>query len=167
MTDSDPVHEAFDRIADASTRLLVLGSLPGVQSLAERRYYANRRNHFWRLMTPVVGVDLVALDYPDRLAALLRAGVGLWDVIGSARRTGSLDSDIRDTDARDLKSAIATLPSLRALAFNGGKAFAVGARQRGNQPGVDLLRLPSSSGAHAVGLAVKQPAWDTLRAYLQ
>jgi double-stranded uracil-DNA glycosylase len=162
----DPVHRAFDMVADERTRLLILGSLPGQKSLAAGQYYANPGNQFWRLLAPVAGVDLLMLDYADRLSALLDCRIGLWDVIGSARRFGSLDSALRDADIRDLNAAIAHLPALRAMAFNGAAAFRIGVRQLGDNAPIELIALPSSSGAHAVGIAAKQPAWDRLRAFV-
>ncbi|WP_454882612.1 hypothetical protein [Sphingomonas oryzagri] len=87
-------------------------------------------------------------------------------MIGSARRFGSFDSAIRDAEVRDLKGVIGELPALRALAFNGAAAFKIGVRQMGVKPGVDLIALPSSSGAHAIGIAAKQPAWNQLRDWL-
>jgi hypoxanthine-DNA glycosylase len=160
------LHHAFDRVADARTRLLVLGSLPGQQSLAAGRYYAHPRNQFWQLLSPAAGVDLPALDYPARLQALLAAGIGLWDVVGSARRRGSLDAALRDVAPRDLNAAVAQLPALRAMAFNGATAFAIGRRQLGERTGVALIPLPSSSPAHAVGLAAKRATWDRLGDWL-
>lgn len=153
-------------VANARTRLLLLGSLPGRQSLAAGRYYAHPRNQFWRLLSPVVGADLVAMDYDARLSALLGAGIGLWDVVESARRRGSLDADLREVEARDLRRAAAGLPALRAMAFNGAKAYAIGRAQLGDDPPVPLIALPSSSPAHAVGLGVKQPAWEALGVWL-
>ncbi|MFY7850813.1 MAG: DNA-deoxyinosine glycosylase, partial [Brevundimonas sp.] len=70
----------------------MLGSLPGEASLAAGRYYAHPRNAFWRLMGEVLGEDLQARDYEDRLATLIRHRVGLWDVVGEATRPGSLDT---------------------------------------------------------------------------
>ena len=166
MTDADPIHHAFDIVADARTQLLVLGSLPGRQSLDARRYYANPRNQFWRLMSPVTGIDLVPLGYQERLAALLAAGIGLWDVVGAARRTGSLDVAIRDMQPRDLQSALAAFPGVGALAFNGGTAFTIGRRQLGPDPAVELIALPSSSSAHAVAIGIKQLAWARLSDHL-
>ena len=166
MMTPDPVHHAFDMVANERTRLLILGSLPGQKSLSERRYYANPANQFWRLLTPVVGANLVALSYADRLTTLLHRGIGLWDVIGSARRFGSLDTALRDAEVRDLGAAISALPDLRALAFNGAAAYKIGVRQLGDTAGIATIPLPSSSGAHAVGIAAKQPAWDQLKAWL-
>lgn len=153
-------------VANAQTRLLLLGSLPGRQSLAAGRYYAHPRNQFWTLLSPVVGADLAAMGYEARLGALLGAGIGLWDVVESARRRGSLDADLREVEARDLRGAAAGLPALRAMGLNGGKAYAIARAQLGDDPPVPLIPLPSSSPAHAVGLAAKQPAWTALRAWL-
>ena len=119
------------------------------------------------LIGAVIDRDLVALAYPDRLAALLEARIGLWDVIATARRTGSGDAEIRDHDANDLATLIADMPSLRALAFNGGKALAIGTRQLGAAaPAIARVALPSSSPLHTVGLAAKLPAWVALRDFL-
>ena len=167
MTTLNSLHEGFDAVADANTRVLVLGSLPGQKSLTQRRYYAHPSNHLWRLLGPVIGTDLVALDYDSRLAALLRARVGLWDVLGSAERLGSLDMAIRNPNVRDLGAMIATLPNLRAVAFNGGTALRHGRRQFGAANGIPVIALPSSSAAHTVGLAAKQVAWDQIRTYLE
>ncbi len=154
--------EAFDLVADARCRVLVLGSFPGAQSLRDRRYYANPRNQFWHLMSPVVGVDLVPLAYDQRLAALVARNVGMWDVVANANRVGSLDSALRDIMPRDLRAVMARLPDLRVLAFNGATAFRIGQRQLGPDAGVECVLLPSSSPAHAIGLAAKARQWARL-----
>ncbi len=87
---------SFPPIANARARVLILGSMPGVASLEAGQYYAHPRNAFWRLVGDVAGRELAALPYDDRLAALLDARIGLWDVIASAERAGSLDAAIRD-----------------------------------------------------------------------
>ena len=88
----------FPPVVDAGTRLLILGSLPGDASLKAAQYYAHPRNGFWPLIGGVVGEDLVALPYDQRLTRLLAHGVGLWDVIASAERAGSLDAAIRSPE---------------------------------------------------------------------
>ncbi len=160
----------FPAQAGPGTRVLVLGSLPGEASLAAGQYYAHPRNGFWRLVGGVIGADLPALPYEERLAALRAAGIGLWDVVGSARRRGSLDQAIRDPEFADLAGLIATLPELRAVAFNGataarhGRALLAGFRPEGGGP--DLIALPSSSPAHTIAFAEKARAWGALSAYL-
>ena len=155
---------SFAPVVDARTRLLICGSLPGDRSLAAQRYYAHPQNQFWRLLSPVTGVDLPAFDYDERLAALLAARIGLWDVVASATRPGSSDAAIRDHAANDLPSLAATLPDLRAIAFNGGTAHRLGMRQMAGDDRYALIALPSSSPLHTVGIAAKQDAWTALRA---
>ncbi|SFN80228.1 DNA-deoxyinosine glycosylase [Sphingomonas sp. OK281] len=158
---------SFPPIFDPDARILVLGSLPGDRSLAAQRYYAHPQNQFWQLMTPVVGRDLVALDYGDRLTALRTSKVALWDVIGSARRAGSSDSAIVEVEGNDIVTFITRLSKLRAVAFNGGTALKQGMKLLGpNFAGPTVVALPSSSPLHTIGLAAKQPAWNQLAAFL-
>jgi hypoxanthine-DNA glycosylase len=159
-------HKAsFPAVVDASTRVLILGSLPGDASLAAGQYYGHPRNAFWRLLEAVLATPLVALSYEDRLAALLSHGVGLWDVIAQARRPGSLDAAIQDATANDLVTLVDTLPALRCVAFNGGTAAKLGGKLIAGR--LPTLALPSSSPAHAArSFAEKAEAWAAIRAWL-
>lgn len=158
---------AFDPVVDANTRLLILGSLPGDASLKAGQYYGHPQNGFWRLVGGVIGVDLVARPYPERLEALKAAGVGLWDVIVSAERSGSLDAAIRNAEAADLNRLIDSLPALRAVAFNGGTAARLGRRGLPSQARIELIDLPSSSPAYTRSLAEKAEAWAVLESCLR
>lgn len=159
--------KSFPPIVEADTRLLILGSLPGEVSLAQGRYYANPRNLFWPLMGMVLGEDLVSLEYEERLAALLRRRVGLWDVVAEASRAGSLDSAIVDAAENDLLSLVEGLPDLKAVAFNGGTSAKVGMRQLAPVGGrLAFVRLPSSSPAYAGRTELKREAWAALGAFL-
>jgi hypoxanthine-DNA glycosylase len=161
------MHHCFPPVTRPDTRLLVLGSLPGAISLAEQRYYAHPRNLFWRLMSEVIGVDLVPRAYEDRLAALLDAKVGLWDTVAAATREGSLDASIQLHEASDLGGFAATLPALRAIGFNGKTSAKIGRAQLGAAPRLTLVDLPSSSPAHAaMSFEQKRDSWLRLVAYL-
>lgn len=162
---ADQIKRSFPPVVDAATRLLVLGSLPGETSLAQSRYYANPRNHFWLLIGQVIGRELVGLPYEQRLEALLAERVGLWDAVRSARRAGSLDGAIRNEEANDLAALAARLPALRAVAFNGGKSAAVGQAALAGA-GLALVPLPSSSPAYTLPLPRKLDAWLKLREHL-
>ena len=156
---------SFAPVVDPGCRVLVLGSLPGEESLARRRYYANPRNQFWRLIGAVVGAEIESLDYDARLEALLRAGIGLWDTVGSATRRGSLDGAIRDVSANPLVPLVAGLPRLRADAYNGGRAASLGMPQL-TGAGPALLSLPSSSPAYTLPFEAKLERWIALRSFL-
>ncbi|OWQ94371.1 DNA-deoxyinosine glycosylase [Sphingopyxis witflariensis] len=159
-------HASFAPHVTPDTRLLILGSLPGARSLADRQYYAHPTNQFWRLVGAVVDRPLASLDYADRLAALRNARVGLWDVIRTAERRTSSDGDIREAEAHDLGALVATLPDLRMIAFNGGKAAAIGRRQLPPLNGIAVVDLPSSSAAHTIGFDAKLTRWRALRVAL-
>jgi len=155
---------AFPPSVDAGTRLLILGSLPGDASIRQGEYYAHRGNAFWDLLGGVLGEDLRGAPYAMRLKRLRTLGVGLWDVIESAERTGSLDSGIKSAELRDLGTFVASLPALQAIAFNGKTAALHGRRQLGDRPDLMLIDLPSSSGAYAsLSRDAKRAAWMALR----
>lgn len=155
----------FPPIINQNSRLLVLGSLPGEESLAQGRYYANPRNQFWRLIGAVIGRDLDALGYEQRLAVLLEAGVGLWDTVASASRTGSLDSAIRSHEANDLAAVVETMPKLKAVAFNGQKSAGIGRPALVGRE-LALITLPSSSPALTLPFDRKLEQWIELKAFL-
>jgi hypoxanthine-DNA glycosylase len=157
---------SFPPVVRPDTRVLILGSLPGERSLAEGRYYAHPRNLFWRLAGGAIGRELEALGYEARLEALLAAGIGLWDTIASARRTGSLDAAIREAEHNPLAELVATLPELRAVAFNGARSAAIGTAVLAGS-GLALLPLPSSSPAYAaMPYAEKLRLWRAIGEFL-
>ena len=132
------------------TQLLVLGSFPGVASLAKQQYYAHPQNQFWRIFQAIwpSSRPITILDsYQNRSDWLLERGVGLWDVYASCERAGSLDSAIRNPRANDLAGLLKQCPQLRAVAHNGGESFKH-ARHTAAL-GVPLYKLPSTSPANA------------------
>lgn len=157
---------SFAPVVDQCTRVLVLGSLPGEISLAKAQYYANPQNQFWRLIGAVIGADLASLGYEAKLARLLAAGVGLWDVIATAERAGSLDGAIRAHRPNALAELAAGLPQLRAIGFNGGTSLRIGRRALGEAGGLGLIALPSSSPAFTRPFEMKLKAWMGLRPFL-
>ncbi len=153
-------------IARSDARLFILGSLPGERSLAQAHYYAHPTNQFWRLVGAAIGEDLQTLDYAGRLERLGTRGIGLWDVIGSARRQGSLDQAIRDSSHNPIADLPRRFPELRAIAFNGGKAVSDGRRLIGTPPGpIALIDLPSSSAANTKSFVEKARIWSVLGHY--
>ncbi len=150
-------------VVDANTRLVVLGSFPGVASLQAQQYYGHPRNHFWPILGALWQLDLKSAPYAQRLAAARDRGLGLWDVYASCRREGSLDSAIVDAQLNDLASLIRIAPGLRAVVHNGGESAR--AMRVTSTLGVPVIRLPSTSPANASwSFEKKLAAW---RAALQ
>ena len=152
-------------IARADAKVLILGSLPGDASITASQYYAHPRNHFWKLLSGVVGQDLVLLDYSQRIQTIQESGFALWDVVGSAQRIGSLDHQIRNEQLNDLRKFVTNLAELRAVAFNGKKAAALAGNVFDSLP-VDVVQLPSSSPAHTMHPDAKAGLWTQLSLFL-
>src|SRR5690242_717804 len=121
-------------IARRDAQLFILGSLPGDASLAAQRYYAHPTNQFWRLVGHAIGEELQWLSYDERLERLAARRIGLWDVIASASRRGSLDQAIREAEHNRIEHLLHDFPDLRAVAFNGSTAAAVGRKLIGKPP---------------------------------
>jgi double-stranded uracil-DNA glycosylase len=153
-------------VARADARLFILGSLPGDASLAARQYYAHPQNQFWRLVGSVIGQDLPALPYVARLEQLAAHGVGLWDVVNSAVRRGSLDQAIRDANHNRIEHLVRDFPNLEAIAFNGGTSAAIGRKLVGTDHALTLIDLPSSSPANTRPFAEKAAAWAGLQPFV-
>ena len=150
-------------VARADARLFILGSLPGDASLAAQRYYAHPTNQFWRLVGQAIGEELQPLGYEQRLDRLAERRIGLWDVIASASRRGSLDQAIRLAEHNRIAHLLRDYPELAAIAFNGSIAAAVGRRLIGEPPpDLSLVDLPSSSAANTRSFAEKAAAWSRL-----
>jgi hypoxanthine-DNA glycosylase len=154
-------------IARRDARLFLLGSLPGDASLVARRYYAHPTNQFWRLLGSGIGEELQPLSYDERLERLAERRVGLWDVIASATRQGSLDQAIREAQHNRVEHLLQDYPDVLAIAFNGSTAAAAGRKLIGEpRPGLALIDLPSSSAANTKSFAEKAAAWAALREFV-
>jgi hypoxanthine-DNA glycosylase len=162
---SDGVKVGLPPIARTNARLFILGSLPGDASLAAGQYYAHPQNQFWRLLGCVIGEDLRAMAYEERLESVARHRVGLWDVIGSAVRTGSLDQSIRLANHNRIEQLVHDFPQLEAIAFNGGTSARIGRKLIGSDHCLTLIDLPSSSPANTSPFPGKVAAWTQLRAF--
>lgn len=156
----------FPPIGDSGARVLILGSLPGQESLRLQQYYAHPRNLFWKIIEAHLGVR--ASDaYPERIRKLAAARVALWDVCAVAHRPGSLDTSIRRDSVvpNDLAAFLVHHPRVTLIAFNGAKAADL-FRKHVQLPNLPRLeKLPSTSPANAgVPYADKLRAWAVIRA---
>ncbi|MBS0321028.1 MAG: DNA-deoxyinosine glycosylase [Proteobacteria bacterium] len=151
-------------VVGRDARILILGSFPGVASLAAAQYYAHPRNHFWTILGTVLDEPLPALPYPARLARLKARRVGLWDTIVACQRSGSLDASIRNPVRGEIERIARVARNLEAVAFNGNTAAR--AEPAWRDAGYATLRLPSTSPAYTRPLAEKTAAWRALARWL-
>lgn len=136
------------------TRLLILGSFPGVASLQAQQYYGHPQNQFWPVLNALLGnkyaagpIDSGASSYQIRSEWLLSKKLGVWDVYASCDREGSLDSNIRQPVLNDFSSLKFLCPDLQAIAHNGGESFKHSKHMA--LLGLPVYKLPSTSPANA------------------
>ena len=112
---------SFAPLINSQSHTLILGSLPGVESLREQKYYAHIRNNFWRIIYAIYGETLDE-DYSLRCEFLLSKNLALWDVCGSAIRIGSADDKMVDIEANGIAELLDDYPNIRRIVLNGRKA---------------------------------------------
>ncbi|MEO5861822.1 MAG: DNA-deoxyinosine glycosylase [Burkholderiales bacterium] len=155
---------SFAPVEGEAARVLILGSMPGVQSLAAGQYYAHPRNSFWKILAAILGVPVTAA-YEERIHSLKGAGIALWDVLHSCVREGSLDADIEagSIKANDFKDFLLRHPGIEVVCFNGAtaeKCYKDHVLPTLQVWGARYVRLPSSSPAHAsLSFDAKVAAW--------
>src|SRR5690606_18961961 len=109
----DDTKQSLSPVINSQSRVLILGTMPGDESLRQQRYYANPRNQFWSIISRVYRVA-VPDDYDNRISLLLELGIALWDVLRSADRRGSLDSAIKNEAANDFANLFNAFPNVAA-----------------------------------------------------
>lgn len=142
---------------DEKVTTLILGSFPSAASLTKNQYYGHSQNHFWRLVGAVIGEPLPDMEYEQRLRALLKHHIGLWDIIGACKREGSLDSNIRNPRHNNFDRVTRVAKKLRRVCFNGktaGKMEPLFAAR-----GFETNVLPSSSPANTMRFEKKLRQW--------
>ena len=137
-------------LVSSRTRLLILGSFPGVASLAAQQYYGHPQNHFWKILQtiwPFFPMETGAESYQIRSDWLLSRQLGVWDVYAACEREGSLDSRIRNPVVNDFAQILQQCPALEAVAHNGGESFKHARHTM--LLGLPVYKLPSTSPANA------------------
>ncbi len=136
-------------------RILILGSLPGGESLRHQQYYYSSSNRIWKVLCYLTG-EVMPEDYAQKKALLAKYHIVLWDYYESAIRPGSDDKDIRDAKPNDIVGFLAEHPTIKIVAVNGfGKYRDFGGKIKKELAlntalaGVRVLRLPETSGGNA------------------
>ena len=159
---------SFAPIEDATAKVLILGSMPGKESLKAGQYYAHPRNAFWPIMGDLIGAK-ADLPYELRIQKLQASNTALWDVLASCKRRSSLDADI-DTDSispNDFEAFFLAHPRITHVFFNGAmaeKCFHEYVELVFDSRLLQLQRLPSTSPANAsMTFSQKLNAWKAIK----
>jgi hypoxanthine-DNA glycosylase len=161
------IEVGFPPLLGPHPRILILGSMPGVRSLADQQYYAHPRNAFWPIMSALFDIDL-SLNYAERCQVITKSGVAVWDVLKSCQRKGSLDSAIEkdSIEVNNFNQLLIDYPSIKRIYFNGGAAEQLFKKHVLNtlnktSTSLTMFKLPSTSPAHAaMTLKQKTAVWQ-------
>ena len=156
----------LEAVSCNDARVLLLGTLPGAESLKQQQYYAKKQNCFWKIMGELVGAS-PDLPYEDRLNRLVQNKIALWDVCAAAVRKGSLDSHIQLPVPNDFVSFFKKHKRIELICFNGQPASRLFLRYVAPDMTEGVLSLPrfilpSTSPAHAgMHYEEKLSRWQT------
>lgn len=112
---------SFQPLLCNNPKVLILGTLPGEESLRQQQYYAKKGNRFWETIAAVFN-ETEPTNYEDKKSLLARHNIALWDIVHNAQREGSSDSNIINEEPNDIKTLIEENPSIELIVFNGQKA---------------------------------------------
>ncbi len=143
--------KSFKPSIDNNSKILILGSMPGVKSLDEQQYYAHPQNRFWKVMGHICkNQNLLNLKYNEKLTILLANKIALWDTIKSCKRDGSLDSNILNVIPNDIRKLLKKYPNVKTICLNGGKSFSTFKKYFPDLlETYDCHKMPSTSPANA------------------
>ncbi len=155
--------EAFPPILGKNSKVLILGSMPGVQSLAKQEYYGHPRNQFWKLIAEVFD-EKKPETYDEKKELIKGQGIALWDVIKHCTRKGSLDTNIKQEAVNELRALLKSRPTIERVYFNGGKAYDLFKKHIGFE-GLEqeFIKLPSSSPANTKAYKEKLEEWRQIK----
>ncbi|SIT95602.1 G/U mismatch-specific uracil-DNA glycosylase [Epilithonimonas bovis DSM 19482] len=152
-------------IVDNSSKILILGSVPGVKSLQMQQYYAHPQNNFWKLMFHLLDTEFSS-DYHTRLQLLKKHRIALWDVIESCERKGSKDTDIKSEIDNDIQELINSHPNIKIIFCNGQKSYKNLLKVVGKNFIIPIVVLPSTSPLHTIKFEEKLEQWKIIKDYL-
>jgi len=139
---------SFPPIADPHSKVLILGTMPGRESLAQQQYYAHPRNAFWRIVLSLCRVPFTT-DYGQRCTTILRHNIAVWDVLQSCERKGSADSAITKEYPNNLEFFFDNHPYLQGIICNGKTAAILFRRYCSHCTDLPVMQAPSTSPAYA------------------
>jgi len=121
--------ESFNSIENRDSQILIVGTMPGIESLKKGEYYAHPKNHFWDIIFRVFKDDFdffqpvqETISYPEKIELLKKNRIALWDVLKFCARKGNLDKDIRNEIKNDFDLFFLEHVEIRKVIFNGKNA---------------------------------------------
>lgn len=150
---------SFAPIVNDETEILILGTIPGLASLAKQEYYGHPRNHFWPILFQILDTMTVPDVFEEKVKILQNNKIGLWDVLKNYDRQGSLDIHIKNPSTNDFEGLLKQFPSINQIVFNGKESYKYFFKKFGQIQGITYYMMPSTSPANTMSLEKKIEIW--------
>lgn len=148
INSSKNLKTSFPPISDSKTEVLILGTLPGDNSLKSGEYFAHSRNRFWKIIAAITN-NPEPQNYPEKLDLLHKNRIGVWNVLHKAERKGSLDSAILNEKPNDINGFIKDHKNIKVIGFDGLKAETLFNKYFTRRNDIKYILLPACSPANA------------------
>lgn len=143
---NDIVTHIFPPAFDATSRVLILGTMPSPKSREVGYYYSHPQNKFWRVMADILQEDIPQTN-EEKEAFLKEHHIALWDVLRSCRIKGADDGSIREAEPNDLDEVLLH-SDIRAIFTTGTKAAQLYKKHCLPKTKREAIALPSTSPAN-------------------
>lgn len=153
--------QGLDPWVGESPRVLILGTLPGDESIRKQTYYTSSSNSFWQIMYTLFGQH----KFQNNKEFITSHKIALWDCIQSAIRIGSTDNRIDEKTLipNDLPSFLKKHPTINVIIFNGRKAADYYKRFFSCNEIYKMIKLCSTSGRTKIPINKKLEEWSIIK----
>ncbi|WP_369765080.1 DNA-deoxyinosine glycosylase [Flavobacterium sp. WC2429] len=152
---------SFSPFINSETKILILGTMPGIASLEKQEYYAHPRNHFWKIMCTLLDSLPISVVFEEKIKLLQNNKIGLWDVLENCERNGSLDTNIKNQKENDFFTLFKNYPTITKIIFNGKESHKYFLKKFGQIKGITYYVMPFTSPANTMSFEKKLEIWST------
>ena len=153
---------SFPPFVNATTEILILGTMPGIASLEKQEYYAHPRNHFWKIIYTLLNSLPIAENFEEKISLLQNHKIGLWDVLENCERKGSLDIHIKNHKENNFEMLLEEFSGITKIVFNGKESHKYFFKKFGQIKGITYYVMPSTSPANTMSFENKLKIWSTM-----
>ena len=137
----------FEPVYDKNSKILILGTLPSIESVKQGFYYMHPQNRFWKVLSSIYQVDVYHAGVEEKKAFILGHHLALYDVISMCSIEMSSDASIRNVKFTNIK-AILEKSEIDWILLNGKKAYHLFIQEYPEYKDISMC-LPSTSAANA------------------
>lgn len=143
-------HDCLKPFINNKSKVLILGSFPGVKTRKIGFYYGHKQNRFYKVISHIYN-EVLPISINDKISLLDKHNIALYDVIYECDIIGSSDSSIKNVVPIKIKEILDTFPNIQTIVFNGGLASKLFYKYllKDVPSNIKIHRCPSTSPANA------------------